>query len=177
MEPPTGMQYAIRPAGPGDCVDIMRMIRELAEYEKLADKVQITEEVLKRDGFGDNPFYKCFVVELCSGQKSKEGFTVVGYALYFIVYSTWQGPFLHLEDLYVMPEFRGTGMGKKLISKVAEVCIERNFCRLQLAALDWNRTAIDFYMKKGAVDLTTSEGWHMMRFQGEALKGLALNET
>lgn len=68
-------------------------------------------------------------------------------------------------------------MGKKLISKVAEVCVEQNFCRLQLAVLDWNLPAMDFYLKKGAVDLTTSEGWHMMRFQGEALKGLALNET
>ncbi|XP_069071694.1 thialysine N-epsilon-acetyltransferase-like isoform X2 [Pleurodeles waltl] len=108
MEVPTGMEYEIRPAGLQDCVHIMRMIRELAEYEKLADKVQITEEVLKKDGFGDNPFYKCFVVELCSGQKSKEGFTVVGYALYCIVYSTWEGPFVHLEDLYVMPEFRAS---------------------------------------------------------------------
>ncbi|KAJ1080098.1 hypothetical protein NDU88_000319 [Pleurodeles waltl] len=171
------MEYEIRPAGLQDCVHIMRMIRELAEYEKLADKVQITEEVLKKDGFGDNPFYKCFVVELCSGQKSKEGFTVVGYALYCIVYSTWEGPFVHLEDLYVMPEFRGTGMGKKLISKVAEVCVERKFSRLQLAVLDWNRPAMDFYLKKGAVNLTTSEGWHMMRFQGEALKGLAFSET
>lgn len=143
MEAPTGMEYGIRPAGLEDCADIMRMIRELAEYEKLADKVLITEEVLKRDGFGDNPFYKCFVVELCSGQKSN----------------------------------KGTGMGKKLISKVAEVCVEQNFCRLQLAVLDWNLPAMDFYLKKGAVDLTTSEGWHMMRFQGEALKGLALNET
>ncbi|XP_078524533.1 thialysine N-epsilon-acetyltransferase-like [Lissotriton helveticus] len=171
------MEYTVRLAVKEDCRDIMRMIRELAEYNKQANKVQITEEVLKKDGFGDNPFYKCFVVELCSGQKSKEGFTVVGYALYFIVYSTWEGPFLHLEDLYVMQEFRGTGMGKKLISKVAEVCVERNFSRLQLVALDWNQMAMDFYMKKGAVDLTTSESWHMMRFQGEALKDLALNET
>ncbi|XP_069500631.1 thialysine N-epsilon-acetyltransferase-like [Ambystoma mexicanum] len=175
MSVTAGMEFKVRPAGDGDCIDIMRMIRELAEFERLPEQVHITEEVLKRDGFSGNPFYKCFVAELCPGCKSKEGFTVVGYALYFFTYSTWTGRAVHLEDIYVMPEFRGNGMGKKLISKVAEVCLELGCCRLQLTVLDWNQPAREFYMKNGAVNLTTSEGWHMLRFQGEVLEQLAKN--
>uniref|UniRef100_A0A8C8A1I9 Spermidine/spermine N1-acetyltransferase family member 2b n=1 Tax=Oryzias sinensis TaxID=183150 RepID=A0A8C8A1I9_9TELE len=97
------------------------------------------------------------------------GFTVVGYALYFYTYSTWKGRSIFLEDLYVMPEFRGNGIGKGLLCKVAEV----NCVRLQLSVLDWNTPSRDFYAAKGAQDLTVSEGWHAIRFDGPSLDNLA----
>ncbi|XP_078786635.1 diamine acetyltransferase 2b isoform X2 [Oryzias latipes] len=138
------MHFKIRPAKKEDCKEISRLIMELAVYEKMPDQVKIAHEVLvfsmsyncltpdpqfhcstsvelERDGFCENPFFQCLVAEVPEEHKSKEGFTVVGYALYFYTYSTWKGRSIFLEDLYVMPEFRGNGIGKGLLCKVAEV--------------------------------------------------------
>uniref|UniRef100_A0A5F9DHG6 N-acetyltransferase domain-containing protein n=1 Tax=Oryctolagus cuniculus TaxID=9986 RepID=A0A5F9DHG6_RABIT len=99
----------IREAKEGDCGDILRLIRELAEYEKLSDQVKITEEVLRADGFGENPFYHCLVAEILPEPGEPQGPFVVGYGLYYYIYSTWKGRNVYLEDIYVMPEYRGTG--------------------------------------------------------------------
>ncbi|XP_023818399.1 diamine acetyltransferase 2 isoform X2 [Oryzias latipes] len=115
------MHFKIRPAKKEDCKEISRLIMELAVYEKMPDQVKIAHEELERDGFCENPFFQCLVAEVPEEHKSKEGFTVVGYALYFYTYSTWKGRSIFLEDLYVMPEFRGNGIGKGLLCKVAEV--------------------------------------------------------
>uniref|UniRef100_A0A8C6SEL9 Spermidine/spermine N1-acetyltransferase family member 2b n=1 Tax=Neogobius melanostomus TaxID=47308 RepID=A0A8C6SEL9_9GOBI len=123
---------------------------------------------LERDGFCQNPFFECLVAEVSDEHRSKDGHTVVGYGLYYYTYSTWKGRSVYLEDLYVMPEFRGNGIGKGLMCKVAKVkCV-----RLQLAVLDWNSPARDFYAAKGAQDLTDSEGWHFIRFDGLSLDNL-----
>ncbi|XP_030042768.1 thialysine N-epsilon-acetyltransferase [Microcaecilia unicolor] len=167
------MEYQIRLARSEDCKDIVRMIRELAEFEKLSEQVEITEEVLQKDGFAEDPFYKCLVAELQPEQRSTEGFRIIGYALYFFTYSTWKGRALFLEDLYVMPEFRGKGIGTKLMSKVAEVGLSLGCTRLQLSVLDWNQAARDVYVRRGAMNMTAAEGWHLYRFQGDALKALA----
>ncbi|XP_040907699.1 diamine acetyltransferase 2b isoform X2 [Toxotes jaculatrix] len=139
------MDFKIRAATKEDCKDVSRMIMELAVYEKMPDQVKI----------------------------SHEGFTVVGYALYFYTYSTWKGRSVYLEDLYVMPEFRGNGIGKGLLSKVAEVGKKKQCVRLQLSVLNWNTPTRDFYAAKGAQDLTVSEGWHFIRFDGQNLDNLA----
>uniref|UniRef100_A0A3P9QHB2 Spermidine/spermine N1-acetyltransferase family member 2b n=1 Tax=Poecilia reticulata TaxID=8081 RepID=A0A3P9QHB2_POERE len=102
------MNFRVRPSTKEDCKDISRMIMELAVYEKMPDQVEISHKELERDGFCQNPFFECLVAEVPEEHKSKEGFTVVGYALYFYTYSTWRGRSVYLEDLYVMPEFRGT---------------------------------------------------------------------
>uniref|UniRef100_A0A3B3YYW2 N-acetyltransferase domain-containing protein n=1 Tax=Poecilia mexicana TaxID=48701 RepID=A0A3B3YYW2_9TELE len=128
---------------------------------------------LERDGFCQNPFFECLVAEVPEEHKSKEGFTVVGYALYFYTYSTWRGRSVYLEDLFVMPEFRGNGIGKGLLCKVAEVGRKKECVRLQLSVLDWNKPSRDFYAAKGAQDLTVSEGWHFIRFDGQNLDNLA----
>lgn len=124
----------IREARESDCGDIMRMIRELAEFEKLSHQVKISEEALRADGFGENPFFHCLVAEIIpapgesqgkeacsyppcfSSQKphsslSFSGSLVVGYGLYYFIYSTWTGRNVYLEDIYVMPQYRGTGWG------------------------------------------------------------------
>eukprot|EP00064_Thunnus_orientalis_P002128 superscaffoldBa00000147_g2135 len=130
-------------------------------------------EKLERDGFCQNPFFECLVAEVPEEHKSKEGFTIVGYALYFYTYSTWKGRTVYLEDLYVMPEFRGNGIGKGLLSTVAKVGKEKQCVRLQLSVLNWNTPSRDFYAAKGAQDLTESEGWHFIRFDGQNLDNLA----
>nr|XP_023680530.1 diamine acetyltransferase 2-like isoform X4 [Paramormyrops kingsleyae] len=143
------MDFMIRAATPEDCKDISRMIMELAVYENMPDQVKI----------------------------SHEGYTVIGYALFFYTYSTWKGRSVYMEDLYVMPEFRGEfpgkGVGTALMSKVAQVCKEQQCVRLQFSVLNWNTPSLDFYKAKGAQDLTDSEGWHVLRFDGEALDKLA----
>ncbi|XP_033996275.1 diamine acetyltransferase 2-like isoform X2 [Trematomus bernacchii] len=139
----------------------------------MPDQVKISHEELERDGFCQNPFFECLVAEVPEENKSKDGFTVVGFALYFYTYSTWKGPTVFLGDLYVMPEFRGNGFGKGLLCKVAKVGKEKQCVRLQLSVLDWNTPARDFYAAKGAQDLTDSEGRHCIRFDGQNLDNLA----
>ncbi|XP_054873324.1 diamine acetyltransferase 2b isoform X3 [Amphiprion ocellaris] len=168
------MNFKIRAAKKEDCKDISRMIMELAVYVKMPDQVKISHEELQRDGFCQNPFFECLVAEIPEEHKSKEGFTVVGYALYFYTYSTWKGSTVYLEDLYVMSEFRGNGIGTGLLSKVAEVAKKKKQCvQLQLSVFDWNTPSRDFYAAKGAQDLTDTEGWHFIRFDGQNLDNLA----
>ncbi|CAK6953702.1 diamine acetyltransferase 2b [Scomber scombrus] len=167
------MNFKVRPAAAEDCKDISRMIMELAVYENMPDQVKISHKELERDGFCQNPFFGCLVAEVPEEHKSKEGFTVIGYALYFYTYSTWMGRSVYLEDLYVMPEFRGNGIGKGLLCKVAKVGKDKQCVRLQLSVLNWNTPTRDFYAAKGAQDLTESEGWHFIRFDGQNLDNLA----
>ncbi|XP_051023437.1 thialysine N-epsilon-acetyltransferase [Acomys russatus] len=101
----------IREARERDCGEIMRMIRELAEYEKLSHQVKISEEALRADGFGENPFFHCLVAEIVPDPGELQAPRVVGYGLYYFSYSTWNGRNVYLEDIYVMPQYRGTGRG------------------------------------------------------------------
>ncbi|XP_010613181.1 diamine acetyltransferase 2 isoform X2 [Fukomys damarensis] len=180
----------IRAAKEGDCGDLMRLIRELAEFEKLSDEVKISEEDLRAHGFGENPSYHCLVAEILPAPGERQGPRIVGYGLYFFIYSTWKGRNVYLEDIYVMPEYRGQGIGSKIIKKVAEVSRERGATiealkrpgyvaldqgcsHFRLAVLEWNTRAIDFYKTLGAQDLTQAEGWHAFRFEEEAMRKLA----
>jgi GNAT superfamily N-acetyltransferase len=157
------MKTTIRAATPSDVGQILAFIRGLALYEREPDAVSATEEGLLRDGFGPNPFYSCLIAEHDSAP--------AGFALYFYNYSTWMGrPGLYLEDLYVEPEFRGLGIGKALLQKVAAIALEKNCGRLQWEVLDWNTPAIDFYRAMGAEFL---DEWRNVRLTGDAIKKLA----
>jgi GNAT superfamily N-acetyltransferase len=157
------MGTLIRPAVRADIPQILVFIRALAEYEREPDAVLTTEEDLLRDGFGTNPFYSCLIAEH-DGRPA-------GFAFYFFNYSTWLGrPGLYLEDLFVLTEFRGLGVGKKLLQRVAAIAIEKNCPRLQWEVLDWNQPAIDFYKAMGADFL---DEWRNVRVTGEALARLA----
>jgi len=157
------MPATIRTATPEDIPQILAFIRALAAYEREPDAVTATEADLLRDGFGPNPFYFCLIAET-DGRPA-------GFAFYFFNYSTWMGrPGLYLEDLFVHPEFRGLGIGKALLQKVAAIAVEKNCPRLQLEVLDWNTPAIDFYSAMGAEFLDT---WRNVRVSGDALQRLA----
>lgn len=152
----------IRTATPSDVPLILAFIRDLAEYEREPQSVHITEEQLRNDGFGAERYYECLIAEA-------DG-VPAGFALFFPIYSTWQGRSLHLEDLFVRPAFRGRGTGKALLRRVAAIAVERGCARLQWDVLDWNKPAIDFYRRLDAVML---EDWRRMRVTGAALNALA----
>ncbi|XP_077327213.1 thialysine N-epsilon-acetyltransferase-like [Lithobates pipiens] len=163
--------YKVRAAEPGDCEEIMRMIQELADYEKLSDQVKNTAEGLRRDGFEEpSPLFRCLVAEAEDEQKTAEGPRLVGYALSYYSYSTWNGRSLYLEDLYVMPSYRGKGVGSKLLTATAELCLSLGCARLQLSVLDWNQPAISFYQSRGGRNLSDEEGWRMIRFLPDDLR-------
>ena len=158
----------IRKAVVGDVGLILGFIRALAEFEREPDAVTATEADLLRDGFGEAPYFHCLIAE-CDGPDG--GKKPAGFAFYFFNYSTWTGrPGLYLEDLFVHPEFRGLGIGKALLARVAAIAVEKGCPRLQWEVLDWNTPAVDFYAGLGANFL---DEWRNVRMTGAALEKLA----
>jgi GNAT superfamily N-acetyltransferase len=165
------MATTIRNAVPTDVPLILEFIRALAVYEREPDAVTATEDGLLRDGFGPNPYYHCLIAEHDDGSGGKPA----GFAFYFFNYSTWMGkPGLYLEDIFVNPEFRGLGIGKALLARVAAIAVEKDCPRLQWEVLDWNTPAVDFYASLGASFL---DEWRNVRVTGEALHRLAAMAT
>jgi GNAT superfamily N-acetyltransferase len=156
------MATTIRPATRADIPRILAFIRALAAYERAPKAVTATEASLEREGFGPHPFYFCLIAEH-NGQTA-------GYAIYFFNYSTWVGPGIYLEDIFVELELRGLGIGKALLERVAAIAVEKGCKRLQWAVLDWNTPAIEFYRAMGAEFL---DEWRNVRMSGEALRRLA----
>ena len=153
----------IRPASPEDVPLILSLIRELAEYEKLLHEVTGTEAELRTALFGARPHAECVIAEL--------GGKPAGFALFFHNFSTFLAkPGLYLEDLYVKPELRGKGVGKKLLAHLAALALKRGCGRFEWAVLDWNKPAIDFYRSIGAEMM---ESWKINRLAGKALERLA----
>ncbi len=153
----------IRPAQRGDSPAIYRLIRNLAEYERALPEVTGSEADLALALFGPEPAVFAHVAD-------HDG-RVVGFALWYLSYSTWQGRHgIYLEDLYVEPELRGFGYGRSLLAELARLCVERGFGRLEWAVLDWNSPALGFYAKLGA---TPMDEWTVHRLTGPALHALA----
>lgn len=161
----------VRPAEPQDCRDILRLIVELAVFEKAPDEVEITEDDLRRDAFGDNPIIEMIVAEdrpeVPTDDSPSPPSRIIGTAIFYEKYSTWKGRGLHLEDLVVDTEHRRRGVGSLLFREVMRVAAQRNYARMDWQVLDWNRSAIDFYEKYGA-EITRE--WLSGRFDRQALK-------
>ncbi|MGO9081111.1 MAG: N-acetyltransferase family protein [Streptosporangiaceae bacterium] len=164
MQPPAPVPgAAVRPARPGDVPAIYRLIRELAEYERSLEQVTGTAEQLAAALFAPQPTVFAHVAEI--GQE------VAGFALWFLNYSTWLGTHgIYLEDLYVTPALRGSGLGRALLAELARICVERGYGRLEWWVLDWNAPAIGFYTSLGAVGM---DEWTVHRLTGPALAALA----
>ncbi len=153
----------IRPANINDAATILGLIRELAEYERLAHTVVATEALIRDSLFGPRPEAEVLLAEI--------GGEAVGQALFFTNYSTFLGRGgIYLEDLYVRPQARKRGIGTALFAELAKVAIARGAQRLEWAVLDWNQPSIDFYKSLGAVAL---EEWTTYRMGPEAIAKLA----
>lgn len=142
----------IRKGTQNDMATVLELIKELAIYEKEPDAVVIKESDLVRDGFGNNPLFYTFLAEV--------NHKIVGVALYYYRYSTWKGKTIHLEDLIVREEMRGTGIGFELYSEIIKQGKKDNVRRIEWNVLDWNTPAIKFYEKSGARIL---EDWRVVQ--------------
>ncbi|XP_023942414.2 thialysine N-epsilon-acetyltransferase [Bicyclus anynana] len=156
----------VRRANRDDMLAVAGMVQELADFEKMPEGPKITAKDLQRDGFDSSPpAFRCLVAEV---KKEKET-AVAGYALYFPVYSTWEGRSMLLEDLYVRAGERRRGVGHRLFDAVAAEALSEGCCRVDFHVLEWN-DARSFYESKGAVDLSASEHWRLYRLAGDALR-------
>ena len=156
------MSLSIRFAGPTDAATIHRFIVGLAVYEKEPDAVEVTPRELAEQMDEERPPFECLLAE--------EDGEAVGFALFFHNYSTWRGRRgIYLEDLFVPPEHRGFGVGKTLLTALAQIAVERDCARMEWAVLDWNEPAIGFYEKLGA---TGMDEWTTFRLTGDALARL-----
>src|SRR3989441_13313556 len=157
------MTVSIRPATRTDVPVIAELIRGLARFEKLEHEVVMTEDLLAAGLFGERPYAEVLLAE-------DEG-QAVGFALFFHNFSTFLGrPGIYLEDLCVVPEERGSGVGRGLLEHLARLAVDRGCGRLEWAVLDWNRDAIAFYERLGA---RPNSDWTVYRLTGEALTTLA----
>jgi GNAT superfamily N-acetyltransferase len=154
----------VRRVRPDDVPTVLRLVRELAGYERAAHEVVMTEAQLHEALFGASPSVSAHVAEDRDGE-------VVGFALWFLTFSTWRGTSgIHLEDLFVSPAHRGTGLGRELLRTLAQVCVDRGFARLEWSVLDWNTPSIDFYRAAGAVPM---DEWTTFRLTDDALTDFA----
>jgi GNAT superfamily N-acetyltransferase len=160
------MIITLRPATSADLPLIAALIRALAEYEKLAQEVRFDQAVLGEKLFGSRPYAEVIIGEL-------DGIAQ-GFALFFHNFSTFEGlPGIYLEDLFVQPAARGSGLGKALLAHLAALAVERGCARLEWSVLDWNDPAIGFYQKLGA---RLMDGWTGMRLAGAELQRLGAGQ-
>ena len=163
----TDALVTIRPATADDVPLIAQLIRELAEYERLAHAAVATEAGLHEQLFGERPAAEVLIAE-ADGEPA-------GFALFFHTFSTFLGKRgLYLEDLFVRPAFRGLGLGKHLMAALARIAVQRDCGRFEWSVLDWNESAIAFYRRLGAVGM---DEWTVQRLQGDALHALASHDA
>jgi GNAT superfamily N-acetyltransferase len=154
------LAFSLRAAEPRDLASLVGLITGLAEYERLTHQLEVTEERLGLHLFGERPAAEAIIAEDASGR-------ALGFALFFSNYSTFIGkPGLHLEDLFVVPEARGHGVGGALIREVGRIAVARDCARFEWTVLDWNEPAIELYKALGADILPD---WRVCRVSGEAL--------
>jgi GNAT superfamily N-acetyltransferase len=154
----------IRSARPSDVPEILALVRELAEYERAPEQVFATEDLLRSALFGASPAVFCIIAEETPDE-------IAGFALYFLNFSTWLGRHgIYLEDLFVRPQYRGTGIGKQFLQFLARECLAHGYGRLEWWVLDWNTPAWDFYRTMGAEPM---DEWTVHRVTGSALAELA----
>ncbi|WP_299319438.1 GNAT family N-acetyltransferase [uncultured Maribacter sp.] len=153
------MDYTIRVAQREDMSQVLHLIQELASFEKEDDAVEVSVQNLEEDGFGKQKLFHCFVAE--------KNDKIVGMALVYPRYSTWKGPVIHLEDLIVTEEMRGSGLGTALLNEVVKYGDELGVKRISWEVIDWNEPAIGFYESKGA---NVMRDWDVVQLDEAGMK-------
>jgi len=158
------MQFTIRAAKAGDMPQVLKLIKELAAFEKEDYAVEVTVNDLVKDGFGEEKLFHCFVGET--------GDTIVGVALVYPRYSTWKGPVIHLEDLIVTEQMRGSGLGSALLKEAVAYGSQLGVKRISWEVLDWNEPAIKFYESKGA---NVMRDWDVVHLDEKGIQAFLRN--
>jgi len=162
MASPDLSGFTLRPVQESDLPALFELVRELAVYEKIADELKATEEMLH------DAIFRRKVVEVLMAECKGE---MAGYAMYFYNFSSFIGlPGLYLEDIYIRPQYRGQGFGKYTLAVLARLAMEKKCWGMEWTVLDWNKPSIDFYEGLGAIH---REGWQLYRLKGPALAELA----
>ena len=155
-------QFTLRKAQPGDAGLVLYFIKKLAEYEKLLDQVETDEETLHQS---------LFVKKAANVLIAEEDGTPIGYALYFYNFSTFMGrPGLYIEDVFILPEYRGKGYGTQIFRRLANIALEEGCARMEWICLDWNEPSLQFYRNMGAVPM---DEWTVQRLSEETLRKVA----
>ena len=153
------MKIIIREAQKSDMPAVISLIKELAEFEKEPDEVEIDSTILVNDGFEENSYFKCFI--------AKNNECIIGAAIIYNRYSTWKGRTIHLEDLIVTEKMRANGVGTLLLDKVVNYAKKLNVKRVSWEVINWNKKAIKFYLNKGAL---IKQDWSIVHLDNNALK-------
>ena len=162
-------QISVRKIRESDCEEVVEMIKMLARVENMEDQVKITAETLRRDGGftkGSRPYYHAFVAH------DNENDQVIGYAIFVYHFSMVHGKSVHLEDFFVKEAYRNRGVGSKMLKEVARFGEMNNCNGLYLHCLEWNTGPMGMYKRRGAVNITESEGWHILRFNSKKFQDL-----
>ncbi|XP_041452947.1 thialysine N-epsilon-acetyltransferase-like [Lytechinus variegatus] len=168
------VSYKIRNGRIDDCEDVVRLMQKLSAHEGFAGQTKITPDDLRRDGFGPDPVFQCAVLEkLCDDGVS----VLVGYALYFYGFCSWNGRMLYFEDLFVEREYRGMGLGVALMHKVIKMAVDRGCNCIQACVVEWNTEVRQLYRHLGIEDLTETKKYHLLSFTGEKLDKFVKKES
>ncbi|XP_072165332.1 thialysine N-epsilon-acetyltransferase-like [Diadema setosum] len=167
------VSFIIRKATPNDCGHVLTLMKKLSALEGFADETKITEEDLRRDGFGPDPVFQCAVLEKIDNGVS----SLVGYALYFYGFCSWNGKMLYFEDLFVEREYRGMGLGVTLMHKVIKMAVDRGCKCIQACVVEWNTEVRQLYRHLGIEDLTETKKYHLLAFTGEKLNKFVKRES